>query len=153
MVPLTAIGRTGSKQRPTFPSHASADELIRQVTVDCLERGMLLVRVRDEIKMTVAAYQRLYESSIAYGMRKALMAEQRKGEMQDRISELEGNRRDLEAQVAELERKARQAEEEDAEQVREEREAHEEEVARLRETHDTLKTSLEELLAPPAKKG
>lgn len=33
---------------------------------------MLLLRVRDEIRMTIAAYQTLYESSIAYGMRKAL---------------------------------------------------------------------------------
>lgn len=48
------------------------DELIRQVTINCAERGFLLVRVRDEIKMTIQAYQTLYESSIAYGMRKAL---------------------------------------------------------------------------------
>ena len=51
------------------------DELIRQITINCAERGFLLVRVRDEIKMTIQAYQTLYESSIAYGMRKALMAE------------------------------------------------------------------------------
>ena len=51
------------------------DELIRQITIQCAERGFLLVRVRDEIKMTIAAYQTLYESSIAYGMRKALMSE------------------------------------------------------------------------------
>ena len=29
------------------------DELIRQVTINCAERGFLLVRVRDEIKMTI----------------------------------------------------------------------------------------------------
>ena len=51
------------------------DELIRQVTINCAERGFLLVRVRDEIKMTIQAYQTLYESSIAYGMRKALQDE------------------------------------------------------------------------------
>ena len=55
-----------------------SDELIRQVTINCAERGLLLLRVRDEIRMTIAAYQTLYESSIAFGMRKALMAEQRK---------------------------------------------------------------------------
>ncbi len=57
------------------------DELIRQITINCAERGFLLVRVRDEIKMTIQAYQTLYESSIAYGMRKALMAEQKKNQM------------------------------------------------------------------------
>lgn len=48
------------------------DELIRQVTVNCAERGLLLLRVRDEIRMTTDTYQSLYESSIAYGMRKAM---------------------------------------------------------------------------------
>jgi hypothetical protein len=33
------------------------DELIRQVTINCAERGLLLLRVRDEMRMTVAAYQ------------------------------------------------------------------------------------------------
>lgn len=51
------------------------DELIRQVTINCGERGLLLLRVRDEIRMTIAGYQILYESSIAFGMRKALQVE------------------------------------------------------------------------------
>lgn len=33
------------------------DELIRQVTINCAERGLLLLRVRDELRMTIAAYQ------------------------------------------------------------------------------------------------
>eukprot|EP00960_Hanusia_phi_P076030 768504-Hanusia_phi.AAC.2 len=33
-----------------------------KVTVNCAERGLLLIRVRDEIQMTRAAYQTLYES-------------------------------------------------------------------------------------------
>ena len=65
------------------------DELIRQITIQCAERGFLLVRVRDEIRMTIQAYQTLYESSIAYGMRKALMAECRKNEMQTTIKQFE----------------------------------------------------------------
>lgn len=78
------------------------DELIRQVTINCAERGFLLVRVRDEIKMTVQAYQTLYESSIAYGMRKALQAEQRKAEMILKINQLSAACEDLEQTVLEL---------------------------------------------------
>ena len=37
------------------------DEIIRQVTLNLPERGLLLLRVRDEIKMTIAAYQTLYQ--------------------------------------------------------------------------------------------
>ena len=51
------------------------DELVRQVTLECPERGLLLLRVRDEARMTVAAYQTLYESSISFGTRKSLQAE------------------------------------------------------------------------------
>jgi len=62
-----------------------ADELIRQVTINCAERGLLLLRVRDEIRMTIAAYQTLYESSVAFGMRKALQAEQGKTDMKNQV--------------------------------------------------------------------
>ena len=77
----------------------SADELIRQVTINCAERGLLLLRVRDEIQMTIAAYQTLYESSIAFGMRKALMAEQGKVDLQQQIEQLEAERQELEHKV------------------------------------------------------
>ena len=66
-------------------SWCPTDELIRQITINCGERGLLLLRVRDDIRMTIAAYQTLYESSIAFGMRKALMAEQRKRNMEARV--------------------------------------------------------------------
>lgn len=61
------------------------DELIRQVTISCQERGLLLLRIRDEIRMSIAAYQTLYESSVAFGMRKALQAEQGKSDMEVRV--------------------------------------------------------------------
>jgi dynein light intermediate chain, axonemal len=65
----------------------------------------LLVRVRDEIKMTIQAYQTLYESSIAYGMRKALQAEQSKAEMLLKIQHLQEENTDLEDEVDELRRR------------------------------------------------
>lgn len=45
-----------------------------------------MLRVRDEIRMTIAAYQTLYESSVAFGMRKALQAEQGKSDMERKVS-------------------------------------------------------------------
>lgn len=56
------------------------------MTINCAERGLLLLRVRDEIRMTIAAYQTLYESSVAFGMRKALQAEQGKTDMKNQVS-------------------------------------------------------------------
>ncbi|XP_034409518.1 axonemal dynein light intermediate polypeptide 1 [Cyclopterus lumpus] len=71
------------------------DELIRQVTINCAERGLLMCRIRDEIQMTIAVYQTLYESSMAFGMRKALWAEQGKTDMEKSISDLEKEKQDL----------------------------------------------------------
>jgi|TARA_B110000977_G_scaffold178059_1_gene235232 dynein light intermediate chain len=50
--------------------------------------------------MTIQAYQTLYESSIAYGMRKALMAEQKKNEMQTNITQLRQACEELESEVS-----------------------------------------------------
>ena len=55
--------------------------------------------------MTIQAYQTLYESSIAYGMRKALQAEQSKAEMLLKIQHLQEENTDLEDEVDELRRR------------------------------------------------
>jgi dynein light intermediate chain len=50
------------------------DEIIRQATVNLPERGILLMKIRDHLKMTFAAYQTLYEGSLVFGNRKAHVA-------------------------------------------------------------------------------
>jgi len=49
--------------------------------------------------MTIQAYQTLYESSIAYGMRKALQAEQGNAEKLIKIQNIEDECADLEEEV------------------------------------------------------
>ena len=46
------------------------------------------MRVRDELRSQLNAYQGLYDSSIAYGMRHALVAEQRRSETNQKIKQL-----------------------------------------------------------------
>merc|ERR1719324_1252603 len=127
------------------------DELIRQITINCAERGLLLLRVRDELRMTVAAYQGLYESSIAFGMRKALQAEQGKADMEARIKQLEAEKKDLERQVQELKAKAEAIEKREGERRALEEKKHAEEVQFLKRTNTQLKKELETYLAPSKK--
>lgn len=154
-----------------------ADELIRQITVNCAERGLLLLRVRDEIRMTVAAYQALYESSIAFGMRKALMAEQKKSELHTKVRRgararcpgihagtrtlplklfqiqvMTAEVAELEGQVAALGTRCEEMEALEKERFAADEDRHAQEVAKLRAVNDQLKDSLEALLAPPAMK-
>lgn len=64
------------------------DELIRQEIINCSERGLLLIYIRDEIQMNTAAHKSLYESSVAFGMRETLLAEHGKAEMEERVKYL-----------------------------------------------------------------
>ncbi|KAL6262506.1 hypothetical protein P5V15_005305 [Pogonomyrmex californicus] len=123
------------------------DELIRQVTVNCAERGLLLLRVRDEIKMTLAAYQTLYQSSIAFGMRKALQAEQGKENLINTAEELKLQKIELEIMVAKLRLKYDQSEKRSAELREAEEKKHAEEVQFLKKTNLQLKTQLEGIIA------
>lgn len=127
------------------------DELIRQITINCAERGLLLLRVRDEARMTISAYETLYESSIAYGVRKALVAEQKRIDLDAKLKDLALAKRDLQQQVENLKSTidqtlARSVEKRDAEEK-----VHAEEVDRILRTNEQLKTSLETMLSAPKK--
>ena len=89
------------------------DELIRQITLNCLERGILLTRIKKELKMTINSYQSLYESSIAYGIRTLLLAEEEKKKLSDEIGNIEKECADLESEIAEIDEKLRKHKEED----------------------------------------
>ena len=81
------------------------DEIIRQVTIECPERGLLLLKVRDEIKNTISSYRTLYESAILFGIRKQLEAEVGKDKLRQEIDELERKKVELINQKVELDNK------------------------------------------------
>ncbi|XP_077432855.1 axonemal dynein light intermediate polypeptide 1 [Vanacampus margaritifer] len=124
------------------------DELIRQVCINCAEQGLLLLRVRDEIQTTIAAYQTLYESSVVFGMRKALQAEQDKVDMRQRINDLEKEKEDLttrlNAQKAEC--VVNQKREEEKREAQEKK--HVEQIQFLKRTNQQLKAQLEGMVTP-----
>ena len=83
------------------------DELIRQTTIHTPERGVLLLRLRDELRMTAAAYRMVYENNLSFGVRKAVNAEHlvraRKGKvtkLEDEISALKAEAREWENRAA-----------------------------------------------------
>ncbi|XP_054477137.1 axonemal dynein light intermediate polypeptide 1 [Anoplopoma fimbria] len=122
------------------------DELIRQVTINCAERGLLLLRVRDEIQMTIAAYQTLYESSVAFGMRKALQAEQGKADMEKSISDLEEEKQELKKQLNEQKTKCETIEKRENEKRQVDEKKHTEEIQFLKRTNQQLKNQLEGII-------
>lgn len=53
-----------------------SDEIIRQVSISCAERGKLLLAVCDELNLTFGAYESLFCSAIAHGIRRQLKLQQ-----------------------------------------------------------------------------
>ena len=84
-----------------------SDELLREVTLDLPERGLLLLRIRDEIRMTLDAYKTLYEASVNFGVRKQLQAEQGIPELESKVAELAERKKVLESNVLALRNKVR----------------------------------------------
>ena len=111
----------------------------------------MLVRVRDEIKMTIQAYQTLYESSIAFGMRKALMAELEKNTVSQDIAELETRCRDADQDIRANQEEIETLIREDAEKTEEELQQHRDQVAHLNDLNADYKQELETMLATPVK--
>ena len=122
------------------------DEIIRQVTIDCSARGLLLVRVRDEMRTTIRAYQSLYESAITWGMRKSMEVEQNKDEVLAENQRLKDEIEALQHKNEELEQKIENIQKQDAEYRKEKEKAHADETAFLKRQTTQLKTQLEQML-------
>ena len=118
------------------------DEIIRQVTIECPERGLLLLRVRDEIKMTIASYQTLYESAILFGIRKQLQAEEGKEELKKKKEELEIKKKKLIEKKLQLENKLKAFDKQVEERKQIEETKREEEIKFLKEQNENLEKFL-----------
>ena len=97
------------------------------------------------------AYQTLYESSIAFGMRKALTAEQHKSEMQTKIKTLERENTDLATEISELQEKCAEIELREAQRREADELKHNEDVEHYKKANEAHQAKLEEILCIPSK--
>lgn len=126
------------------------DELIRQITLTSPERGLLLLRIRDEARMTLVAFQGLFESSIAYGTRKSILTEQGGNLQLQELSDLKQARADTNKQLNEWKVKNELIEKKFAELKQLDEKRHQEEIYNLKRTNQQLKNQLEGIINPKA---
>ena len=93
----------------------------------------------------------MYESSIAFGMRKALQAEQGRADMEANIRQLEADKKELERTLLDLKAKADAIEKRESERRALDEKKHAEEIAFLKRTNASLKRELETYLSPSKK--
>ena len=79
------------------------EELIREVTIVCMQRGDLLNRLKLEMNYTLNYYRKLYESLIASTIRRQLIEKKKIIKLQNKYKSLEYEINDLENEINEKE--------------------------------------------------
>jgi dynein light intermediate chain len=123
------------------------DELIRQVTIICAERGVLLLRIRDEIKMTIAAYESLYISGTAYSIRRNLLNQLTHQDLEAHMDRLNHERDQLSKDETSLRQELQKIIAENDVVERKERDARALEIENLKKINAELKRQMETSLA------
>jgi dynein light intermediate chain len=124
------------------------NELIREVALELHERGILLRDLRDELNLTIGAYNALYESAVAQGIRKAIHGEQDKNDLKQKNDQLEAEIKAFQDKIAELNAKMEEAERSDQAEMAAKEKDHAEKVVALRAENQTLRQKLESMLVP-----
>lgn len=123
------------------------EELIRQVALDGAERGLILMRTKDEIRMTIDAYKCLYSSSVTFGIKKQLKAEQGIPALEEQTSSLEAEKLQLELEVQELRSKLDIIEKREAERRQADEKRRKEEIDFLKYQGQHLDSFLKQMNA------
>ena len=89
------------------------EEIIRQVTINCLQRGDLLNRIKLEMNYEINYYRQLYESLIAFSLRKVLQEKKKVIMLENKKTKLEEEIANLESEIVEKENLLKQREEEE----------------------------------------
>jgi len=92
--------RTAAKRRDAHHPARPADEIIRQVALGgAPERALLLLRARDQLKLTLEAYRLLHEASVAWGVKKHVAGEEGLEALRASIAGATTRKRELEARA------------------------------------------------------
>ncbi|VDD81898.1 unnamed protein product [Mesocestoides corti] len=122
------------------------DELIRQLTIHCAERGLLLLRVRNEVQTTLSALQSIYASGVVFGLQKSLAREADRNRQTTRVDELEAEIASLKKKIKVEALNCKALEEKEANRLAAATRRAEEDVNFLRKGHEQLKAQLEDIL-------
>jgi dynein light intermediate chain len=124
------------------------DEIILKVTSLDPEQGVILSRIRDELNMTSESYKKLYESSVSFGLNKAITARQQNEKLHAKIDDVLREKVALMNENEYLKRKLKAIEQgdEDATKRDEEMSRYMIELQRLKSRNEKIKRGLEHVL-------
>merc|ERR1712070_1220052 len=121
------------------------EDLLRRVSHDCVERGLLLQRVRDEQRLTLDAYRTVFEGSVDYVTNTAWQDDAEITGQQDYIKRVEEDVRALQNQVDTLHARRHAVAAEGAAVIETIREGHAKQVKSINDNIAQLKKFSEDM--------
>eukprot|EP00658_Telonema_sp_P-2_P028667 TRINITY_DN21924_c0_g1_i1.p1 TRINITY_DN21924_c0_g1~~TRINITY_DN21924_c0_g1_i1.p1 ORF type:complete len:245 (+),score=54.25 TRINITY_DN21924_c0_g1_i1:252-986(+) len=121
------------------------DDLIRRVTHDCTERGLMLQRIRDEVRLSTDAYRTVFEGSVDTVTNTAWESDEEITNMKHYIKTIEGEVDNLQNQVNTMEAEKHRAAKEASEMLSQMREEHGKRVKSIEDNNAQIEAFIAEL--------
>ena len=125
------------------------DELIRQITINCLQRGELLNHIKEQMKETINYYQKLYESSMGFAMRQVLREQKKRAKLEKREKDLLNEINSLKAAIEEKDNEIVNTQKKFEEEQNNWNYEHEDHSKGLKDQIEHRKKKLKEILTMP----
>ncbi|OHT12552.1 28 kDa inner dynein arm light chain, axonemal [Tritrichomonas foetus] len=122
------------------------DEIIRQVAIDCSPRGLLLLKLRDELNMTINCYRSLYESALEWGVRKTSIEGDFKSKTKEENKSLKKEIEELKIKNNEMMEKIETMKKNYEEEIKEKKKHHQKEIEGLNNEINKLWEELRNML-------
>ena len=125
------------------------DEIIRQVTVGCLQRGDLLNRMKLELLHEREYYKKLYESVIAFSLRKVLQEKKKLNQLIQKEEELNSEIEALNKDIKYTEKEIEKRQTEENEKEKQAQEDHSEVMKVLKVDNESKTNKATQILITP----
>jgi len=122
------------------------DDMIIDITNVDSEQGALLSRIRDELNTTSDCYKKLYESSVSFGLNKAIAARAQNEKLHSKIEQVLDEKRNLLDENQYLKRKLNAVKKDEDNKREREMNRYQLELRRLKNRNEQIKRGLESCL-------
>jgi dynein light intermediate chain len=122
------------------------DQIVLQLSTENADQARILASIRDEFTMTTDAYKKLYESSVSFGLSKAIDAKHENEKLHARIDELIREKQQLWDENEHIKRKLAHVQRDEEKKREREMARYRLELRILKDRNDQIKMGLERCL-------
>ena len=125
------------------------EEIIRQVTINCLQRGDLLNTIKLEMNYEINYYRQLYESLIAFSLRKVLQEKKKQIMLENKKEKINKEIEELEREINEKKQMLQQRMDEENKKEEQAMKDHRQAMKVLKEDNENKSNKAVEILTQP----